>query len=1196
MSSGYYRFPTICCTDRIAFVSEDDLWEVPAQGGLARRLTTTRGAATYPMYDPTGTWLAFVGFEEGQPDVYVMPAEGGEAHRLTYLASDCRILGWDPAGTHILFTSNYGQPHRSLYEIYRVAVDTPNGQVERLPYGPARSIAFGPGDRVVLGRNTGDPARWKRYRGGTAGQLWIDLEGNGSFQRFLAELQGNIASPMWIWDPEKPEDLGRIYFISDHEGIGNLYSARPDGSDLRRHTDHEDYYARNPSTDGTRIVYHAGADLYLYHIQEERVEQVQVDYRSPRVQRMRRFVSPGRYMDGAHLNPKGTRLVVTTRGKLYAFGNHEGPVLQLGKRDGVRYRLAAYLNDGRRIVTVSDEPGEEVLEIHSIEPGVPPRRLDRVAFGRAVDLVVCPTADKVALTNHRHELLVVDLETQEVIQVDRSPWRRIAGVDWSPDGRWLAYGFSATLQTTEIRLYRLPEPQAEDPELRQGKRVVATRPVLHDVRPAFDPEGRFLYFISYREFNPVYDSLHFDLGFPRGARPYLLLLQADQPNPFVPQPDGTEPPKVTEEDAPDEEDGDDVEEDVGPEEEEDAEEEGDEYSEEDPDEGLSDPGEEGERPEGARDGDPRHAGRPSSSPSEEPDAERTAQEVSESAEPTSGEGKGARRISRLRIDLEGMENRVLAFPVPEGRYGQILGISGKALFTLFPIKGTLPGEDDEEEEEVGGLLRMWHFGEFKADTLAHNVSWIQLSRNRKKLLYGSDHGLRVIKAGEKPTNSGPPRRTGWIELDRVKVSVDPQSEWEQMFREAWRLQRDHFWTEDMSQVDWRLVYERYFPLIRRVSCRSEFSDLMWEMQGELGTSHAYEFGGDYRPRPRYDQGFLGAELAWDGEVGGYRIRDYIAGDPWDPEAHSPLAAPGVDVQVGDVIVAVNGQPVSREVSPPQLLVNLAGQEVQLTLVRPGEGSEAAVDSEASSPTYRVVTVRTLRSELPARYRAWVNANREQVHRATGGRVGYVHIPDMGPRGFAEFHRGYLAEIDKDALIVDVRFNGGGHVSALILEKLARRRLGYDVQRWGGIAPYPPESVAGPLVALTNEYAGSDGDIFCHSFKLLGLGPLIGKRTWGGVIGIWPRHALVDGTVTTQPEFSFWFQDVGWNVENYGTDPDIEVDITPQDHQAGRDTQLERAIQEILRLLEEKPPLRPPDLRTRPSRALPKLPPRPGEKR
>ncbi len=241
-----------------------------------------------------------------------------------------------------------------------------------------------------------------------------------------------------------------------------------------------------------------------------------------------------------------------------------------------------------------------------------------------------------------------------------------------------------------------------------------------------------------------------------------------------------------------------------------------------------------------------------------------------------------------------------------------------------------------------------------------------------------------------------------------------------------------------------------------------------------------------------------------------------------------------------------------------------------------------------APRIRSYIVKTIASNMEARYRSWVEANRRRVYAASDGRMGYLHIPDMGARGYAEFHRGFLAEVARDGLIVDVRYNGGGHVSQLLLEKLARRRIGYDQSRWGGISPYPSESVAGPVVAITNEHAGSDGDIFCHSFKLLKLGPLIGKRTWGGVIGISPRNPLVDGTITTQPEFSFWFEDVGWTVENYGTDPDIEVDITPQDYVAGRDPQLERALAEALRLLAEKPILKP-DLATRPSRALPQLP-------
>ena len=377
-------------------------------------------------------------------------------------------------------------------------------------------------------------------------------------------------------------------------------------------------------------------------------------------------------------------------------------------------------------------------------------------------------------------------------------------------------------------------------------------------------------------------------------------------------------------------------------------------------------------------------------------------------------------------------------------------------------------------------------------------------------------------------------------------------------------------------MDWEAVYRRYEPLLERVATRGELSDLIWEMQGELGTSHAYEFGGDHRRPPAIALGYLAADLrlADDGES--YEITHIVAGDPWDAGADSPLHAVGAEVKVGERIVAVNGQPVSRERPPQALLVHQAGVKVELTLAS-GAGPTA---------TTRTVLIGTLTDEVPARYREWVERNRAWVHEKSGGRVGYFHLPDMMSAGFAEFHRYFSAECDRDALIVDVRYNRGGHVSQLLLEKIARKRIGYDIARWGRPSPYPGEAVAGPVVALTNEHAGSDGDIFSHAFKLMGIGPLVGTRTWGGVIGIWPRHKLVDGTETTQPEFSFWFNDVGWGVENYGTDPQIEVDNAPQDAMSEKDRQLETALETALELLERSKGK--PEFGARPNLARPGL--------
>ncbi len=298
----------------------------------------------------------------------------------------------------------------------------------------------------------------------------------------------------------------------------------------------------------------------------------------------------------------------------------------------------------------------------------------------------------------------------------------------------------------------------------------------------------------------------------------------------------------------------------------------------------------------------------------------------------------------------------------------------------------------------------------------------------------------------------------------------------------------------------------------------------------------------------------------------------MRGDSWNRQIDSPLAEPGADVAEGDVLIAINGRRLTREFGPDQALVNLAEREV-VVMLKDGKTSE------------RRFAVKTLGDEKRLRYRSWVETNRRNVHRRTRDRIGYIHIPDMGPWGFSEFHRGFLSEFNREGLIVDVRYNRGGHVSPLLLGKLLRKRVGYDVLRYAPTQPYPPESIAGPIVALTNQFAGSDGDIFSHCFKLYGIGPLIGKRTWGGVIGINPYHRLVDGTITTQPEASFWFNDVGWGIENYGTDPDHDVDIAPHDYRDGNDPQMERAIELVLDLAKKNNIVKP-DIKTRPSLKLP----------
>jgi len=1059
---AYLRQPTLH-GDTVVFVSDDDLWRADSSGGIARRLTAGLSEPSTPCLSPDGRWLAYIGRDEQHPEVQLMPADGGPSRRLTWLGPDTLVRGWTPEG-HILFVSTHGQPFFRNHQAF--TVDPTGGMPQPLKLGQVNHLAFGPRGARVIGRNTADPARWKRYRGGTAGHLWIDADGSGHFRR-MSELQGNLSCPMWIG--------ARVYFLSDAEGVGNLYSCLSDGSGLSRHTDHAEFYARHAQSDGRRIVYQCGARLWLFDpaLAQTRVLDVRVP--SPRTQAARRFVPADAHVGAARLHPAGHSLVLDTRGKLFAMPLWDGAVRQPGVADGVRYRHGQWLADGQTLLVVSDASGEERVELHA-DGAV--RVLDW-DIGHVDSLRAAPVGTRVALANHRNQLLIGDTASGPVAVVDRSDAGRCEDLAWSADGAWLAYSHQATSRQRAIKLC----------EVASGRCTQLTQPEFRDYSPSFDPQGRWLYFLSLRTYDPVYDSVQFEMSFPRAARPYLVALRAGGPAPFEREPKGLK-------------------------------------------------------------------------------AEDKEAAKSEAAP--------------LHIDLEGIGQRIAAFPVAESRFGKLAGAAqGKVVWTLLPIEGQ---QGRGGHKEGSGRLEVFDFDTQRTETLTDKVDDFSLGADHYTLLIREGKRWRAIAVDRREdgrddsADDAPSRKSGWLDLGRIRVSVDPRAEWRQMLREVWRLQRDHFWVADISGIDWPAMLRRYEPLLPRVAPRAELSDLIWELQGELGTSHAYESDGDHRKPPPVALGQLAAELRLVETDESYEITRIVQGDTWDATADSPLRAVGVEARVGERIVAVNGQRVSRARPPQALLVNQAAAKVELTL--------------ASGDTRRRVLVTALADEVPARYREWVEHNRAWVHQQSQGRVGYLHLPDMMADGFAEFHRYFGAECDRDALIVDLRYNRGGHVSELLLEKVARKRIAYNVPRWGRTVPYPEESAAGPVVALCNEHAGSDGDIFAHGFKLMGIGPLVGTRTWGGVIGIWPRQLLVDGTETTQPEYSFWFRDVGWGVENHGTDPNIEVENAPQDAATGHDRQLETALATALKLAEGRGPSLP-NMAQRPNLAAPSLPPRAG---
>ncbi|MEY9930353.1 tricorn protease [Catenulispora sp. GP43] len=528
-----------------------------------------------------------------------------------------------------------------------------------------------------------------------------------------------------------------------------------------------------------------------------------------------------------------------------------------------------------------------------------------------------------------------------------------------------------------------------------------------------------------------------------------------------------------------------------------------------------------------------------------------------------------------RVDVEGLAGRIVPFPVPTGNYYGLRAAKGGVLW-LESFKHGALGDSmaDPSDEADKPRLRRYDFAKRDVLTLADEVTSFDVTGDGARVLVSDGGALRLQPSDARGDNGD--REP--LDLDRIRVTVDPVAERRQGLREAWLLQRDFYWRDDLGGLDWPAVWERYAPLAEAVATQDDLVDLLWEMQGELGTSHAYVVPAGNGADPARSQGRLGADLEPDSE-GRWRITRILPGDASVSQARSPFEAPGVGARVGDVVAAIDGRPVDSGLGPGPLLAGKAGKPTEVLLVRDAEsdarvfqGADADADAAAEGPdtirTRRVVVV-PLEDERLLRYQAWVADRRAYVRERSGGRLGYVHLPDQGSRGWAEFHRDLVTQTACEGLIVDTRSNGGGNTSPLVVEQLMRRVVGWKLARGRVARTYPPAAVRGPLVSVCDEDSGSDGDIINQYLKDQGI-PIVGTRTWGGVVGIDSRFRLLDRTLVTQPKYMNWFDSVGYGLENHGCEPTVEVEFTPADAEAGRDPQLDAAVDLALADLAEHP--------------------------
>ncbi|MEV6176081.1 S41 family peptidase [Streptomyces sp. NPDC052016] len=1061
--AAYFRFPHLH-GELVAFTAEDDVWLAPLDGGRAWRVSADNMPVSLPRISPDGTTVAWTSTRDGAPEVHIAPVDGGPSTRLTYWGSHrTQVRGWTPDGRVLALGAH---DRASLRRTWARAVPLDGGPATTLPYGPVGAVAYGP-HTVLLSAPMGrEAAHWKRYRGGTAGKLWIDRngdgEGAGDFVRLHEELAGNIEYPVWAGE--------RIAFLSDHEGTGALYSSLADGSDLRRHTPLDGFYARQAAGDGRRVVYVCAGELWILDdLDGAEPRRLEVRLGGQRTDRRPRPVSAARWLGSATPDHTARGSAVEVRGAVHWITHRSGPARALAAEPGVRARLPrTFRADGEEwVVWVTDAEGEDALEFApatGLAPGATARRLAAGRLGRVLELAMAPDGSRAAVAAHDGRLLLVERETGEVREVDRSDDGEVSDLVFSPDSGWLAWSHPGPRPLSQLRLAHTTDLSVTE----------ATPLRFRDYSPAFTLDGKHLAFLSTRAFDPVYDQHAFDLSFVAGARPHLITLAATTPSPFGPQ---------------------------------------------------------------------RH-GRPFEAPDkdETPDSEGTP---------------------ATRIDLEGLADRIIPFPVEAGRCSTLRAAKDGVLWLRHPVRGVLgasratPDDPDPHTE-----LERYDLAQHRLEHLASDVDDFDVSGDGKRLLLWSDGKLRVVPSDRRASGDEDSDTNVTVDLGRIRQTVDPAAEWRQMYDETGRIMRDNFWRPDLGGVDWDGVLDRYRPVLDRVATHDDLVDLLWEVHGELGTSHAYVVPHGSHGGGR--QGLLGADVSRH-EDGSWRIDRILPTETSDPDARSPLAAPGVAVRAGDAIVAVAGHPVDPVTGPGPLLVGTAGKAVELT-ISPSGGGE---------PRHAVVV--PIDDEEPLRYHAWVADRRAYVHEKSGGRLGYLHVPDMVGSGWAQLHRDLRVEVAREGLVVDVRENRGGHTSQLVVEKLARRIVGWDVPR--GMRPYsyPEDAPRGPVVAVADEFSGSDGDIVNAAVKALGIGPVVGTRTWGGTIGIDSRYRLVDGTLVTQPKYAIWLEGYGWGVENHGVDPDVEVVIRPQDHAAGRDVQLDEAVALALAALESTPAKVPPAL-------------------
>ncbi|HET7631628.1 MAG TPA: S41 family peptidase [Gemmatimonadaceae bacterium] len=1059
---GYFRFPAVH-GNTVVFTAEGDLWKVPLAGGTATRLTTASGEETNAAISPDGTRIAFSASYEGPTEVYVMPVDGGRPTRLTYLGSTATVTGWTPDGNVLYATREYsGLPNTQLAWVN--PTDNTHGLV---PLAQAADGSYDASGTLFFTRFPFQGSYTKRYHGGTAQSIWRFAKGGTEAQDLTADYTGTSRDPM-VWQ-------GRIYFESDRDGVMNLWSMDPDGHGLKQLT-HQPYLdVKSPSLSDGRIVYQSGADLRVYDIASGRDALIPIHLVSDFDQTREKWdANPMALLSSAHLSPTGDRVVLTARGQVFIapVGDAGGRLARVTHDNGrVRYRLARFMPDGKSLLGLSDKSGENEFWRVPID-GAADTQLTTGATILRWDGMPSPDGRYLAHTDKDQRLWLLNVETHAEKLLGTNRDGDFGDVQWAPDSKWVAYTAPASNQLNQVWVYSVAS----------GQSTPVTSDRYDSQSPAWSPDGKWLYFLSQRNFQTAvgspWGSRQPEPYFPDQTEVYALALVKGERSPFAADNELTNP--------------------VG---------------------GLA------MSDSGSSPGDSARAGR----------GARGARGA--------GEGGGAARAPvQVNIDLDGIAERLIQVPIRAGEYSD-LSTDGKRLY--FMSRGSGGGRG-------GAQLMTYPIDNQpgRPQPFLSGVRQYELSMDGRKVLVRRGNDFFVFSAGAKaPNDSGKYK----VDLSSWLIHVDPRAEWEQEFVDAWRLERDYFYDQHMNGVDWQAIRARYEPLVARVTDRAELSDLVAQAVAELSALHTFVRGGDVRePDDTIHPASLGAVVTRDETAGGYRVQHIYEYDPDSPSDLSPLARYGVNVHEGDVITAVNHVAALSAPDFGALMRNESGRQVLLSVKPSGNGTERDV----------VVEPITQRQESDLRYSEWEYTRRLAVDSMGKGAIGYVHLRAMGGADMNQWERDFYPVYNRQGLIIDARHNRGGNIDSWVLEKLIRKAWFYFQNRVGDPTWNMQFAYRGHIVLLTDAFTASDGEAFAEGFRQLGLGRIIGVRTWGGEIWLSQQNVMVDRGIASAAEMGTYLPNSTWMIEGHGVDPDTVVDNLPHATFNGRDAQLEAAVKEL----------------------------------